>query len=108
MNKRIRKKRMKLDNRHIGEHVYSVKTIQSYMKYNIARNVMARLLVQPVQKGHISRKCIKALINYIYKTQRKRYLNMVHNQIDYVWSGGHVNEQTSKEKDAQTKETIID
>ena len=77
MNKRIKKKRMKLDNRVIGDHVYSVKTLRAYRMFLISRTYTVELYRQ-IKNPKITRSRIKALVNYLYKHPSKLYLGYKH------------------------------
>lgn len=65
MNKRIKKKRMKLDDRHIGDHSYSAKHIRLYFKTQILILVIRPIYVRNNLK--IRRPVVKSLMNTLYK-----------------------------------------
>ncbi len=65
MNKRIKKKRMKLDDRRIGDHSYSAKYITTRFKIQILI-----LVIRPIYDRNnlkIRRPVVKSLMNTLYK-----------------------------------------
>ena len=70
MNKRIKKKRMKLGDMHIGDHIYTRKEIMMINKAHLGYMNM-RLLYPQIEKPKITRPRTKSLINYIYKNRIK-------------------------------------
>lgn len=76
-NRRIKKKRRKLRDLHIGDHVYKRKDIMLINKANIGyMNAVA--LYQQIKDPRLTRPRVKALINYIYKNRTKRNLSYKH------------------------------
>jgi len=70
MNKRIRKKRRKLRDMRIGDHIYTRKEIMFINKAHIGYMNM-RLLYQQIKNPKLTRPRIMSLINYIYKNRIK-------------------------------------
>lgn len=78
MNKRIKKKRAKLGDYHIGDHVYNRKDIVMINKSNIGR-MYVRYLYYTIKEPKLTRPRVKSLINYIYKNRMKHaYLSFKH------------------------------
>ena len=72
MNKRIRKKRAKLGDYHIGDHIYTRKEITMINKSHIGY-MGVRVLYYKIKEPKLTRPRVKALINHIYKNRMKYY-----------------------------------
>ena len=93
MNKRIRKKRAKLGDYHIGDHVYNRKDIVMINKANIGR-MYVRYLYYTIKEPKLTRPRVKSLINHIYKNRMKHaYLSFKHLRF-----ARHLNEPNSNTK----------
>lgn len=68
MNNRIKKKRRKLSNRHLGDHEYTVEEIRKYHLIQIIRSLTPYFQCQKEYK--ISTRKVKKLANYIHRTYR--------------------------------------
>ena len=73
MNKRIRKKRKKLNDFHLGDHIYTRKEINMINKANIGY-MNACTLYHKIKNPKLTRPRVRALINYIYKNRMKYYI----------------------------------
>lgn len=71
MNKRIKKKRARRANIHIGDHVYMREELRIHHKVIIARGLVT--LYRQIKNPKIIRSRVKALINYIYKDRTRKY-----------------------------------
>jgi hypothetical protein len=72
MNKRIKKKRMKLRNLRIGDRIYTHKEIAMINKAHIGFLGLV-YSYDKIKEPKLSRPRVKALINYIYKNRMKHY-----------------------------------
>lgn len=72
MNKRIKKKRKKLKDYRIGDHIYTHKEIEMNNKANIGYMNTVNLY-RKIKEPKLTRPRVRALINYIYKNRMKYY-----------------------------------
>jgi len=90
MNKRIKKKRAKLGDCHIGDHVYTRKEITMINKAYIGY-MNVRALYYNIKDPKLTRPRVKSLINYIYKN-RMKYYKRIPSSFKYLRFARHLNE----------------
>lgn len=76
MNKRIKKKRRKLDDRHIGDHVYSVEYIRYINKMTVLFSIIKPMTIQNPQIKW-TRTNLKKALNYIIRRRRVDFSKMI-------------------------------
>lgn len=76
MNKRIRKKRRKLDDRHIGDHVYAVEYIRYINKMTVLFSIIKPMTIQNPQIKW-TRANLKKALNYIIRRRRVDFSKMI-------------------------------
>ena len=92
MNKRIKKKRIKLRDLRIGDRVYTHKEIASINKEFIGFLNMS-YLYNKIKEPKFTRPRMKSLINYIYKNRMKHYKqNPLSYKYKYLRFARHLNE----------------
>lgn len=76
MNKRIKKKRRKLDDRHIGDHVYAVEYIRYINKMTVLFSIIKPMTIQNPQIKW-TRANLKKALNYIIRRRRVDFSKMI-------------------------------
>ena len=100
MNKRIKKKRKKLKDYRIGDHIYTHKEIDMINKTNIGY-MNAVNLYRKIKESKLTRGRVRALINYIYKNRMKYYKHIFASRV--VTANDIFNYRTSMTSDFTKK-----
>lgn len=82
MNKRIRKKRAKLADIRIGDHVYTRKELKIHHMVIICRGLIT--LYHQIKNPKIIKPRVKALVNYIYKDRTKKYQHLSYKHLKFA------------------------